>query len=79
MQTQMLKERVTVDQDHHLHLDIKIPEGFPQQVDVLIVPVQNEEDEFEGSSHELANLQMQSNFVKEVLSDPAEDVWNEYL
>ena len=42
-------------------------------VEVIIVPVKL--DVHEGESK--TELQMQSGFVKELLLDPAEDVWNE--
>jgi len=80
MQTQIIREIATVDQSNHLHLDIDIPEGFSKQVEVFILPSVIQGDECDlDDSYSMAELQMQSNFVKKELSDSAEDVWNDYL
>jgi len=80
MQTQIIREIATVDQSNHLHLDIDIPEGFSKKVEVFILPSVIQGDECDlDDSNSMAELQMQSNFVKKELSDSAEDVWNDYL
>ncbi len=86
----IFRETAIVGDDHYLHLNIKIPESFLNDVDVLIIPkLSKSVSEMEFDQHEFFNekddlycmekLQMQSNFVKKELADPAEDVWNDYL
>ncbi|MBT4130473.1 MAG: hypothetical protein HOE44_07080 [Candidatus Marinimicrobia bacterium] len=60
-----------VDSNGQLHIDLD--QYRDMDVEVIIVPVKL--DVHEGESK--TELQMQSGFVKELLLDPAEDVWNE--
>jgi len=76
----MIRETAMVDQNQRIHLDIKIPKGFSKQVEVIVLPHSAQEGEVDlDDCYHMAELQMQSNFVKEELSDSSEDVWNEYL
>jgi hypothetical protein len=79
MQSQIIREIVEIDQNNHIHLDIELPKEFEQKVEIIIVPLQKNNEQLEDSSQYMAELQMQSSFAKKELSDPAEDVWNEYL
>ena len=79
MQSQIIREIVEVDQNNHIHLDIELPKEFEKKVEVMIVPIQKNKVQLKDCSQYMAELQMQSNFAQKELSDPAEDVWNEYL
>lgn len=55
-------------------LKLQIPRSFGKRVEVIILPV---EENHEFLSWELLKAQESMGFVKEVLGNPAEDVWND--
>ena len=80
MQTQMIREIVEIGQDHHIHLDIELREYFEQQVEVFVVPTKkSEKNTMSDESMAIMKMVDETGFVKNELSDPAEDVWNDYL
>ena len=51
MRSQMTREMAGIDQKHHIHLDIKLPENFNNLVENSIVPIQkNSHDEISDES-----------------------------
>jgi len=80
MKTQMIRELVTADKNHHLHLDIKLPETFTQHVEVFIVPVQDQKNEL-ISDESMAIMKMtdETKFVQDILLSEEEECWNEAL
>ncbi|RLA93145.1 MAG: hypothetical protein DRG83_21410 [Deltaproteobacteria bacterium] len=55
-------------------IDIDIPEYFGEEVEVIILPAREKEMFF---SYYMAKYQEETGFVKEVLGNEKEDVWNE--
>ncbi len=55
---------------------VYVPEEFGDNVEILVLPM-NKAGSSKGDSAPLMKLQEQSGFVKTVLSDSQEDVWNE--
>jgi hypothetical protein len=53
---------------------IDIPDYFGEEVEVIILPVREKEMFF---SYYMAKYQEETGFVKEVLGNEKEDVWNE--
>lgn len=80
MKTQMIRELVTADKNHHLHLDIKLPETFTQHVEVFIVPIQDKKNE-SPSDESMAVMKMtdETKFVQDILLSEEEECWNEAL
>ena len=78
MQSQILREIGTVDENHQLHLDLKIPDGFAKQVEVLILPIQ---ENIAPSAENLAVMKMtdETDFVKTILASEEEECWDEAL
>lgn len=55
---------------------VHVPEEFGDNVEILILPT-NKVGSLKGDTTPLMKLQEQSGFVKTVLADSQEDVWNE--
>ena len=55
---------------------VYVPEEFGDNVEILVLPTPKV-DNPQGDSTPLMKLQEQSGFVRDVLADSQEDVWNE--
>lgn len=53
-----------------------VPEEFGDNVEILVLPTKEIRSK-KNDSEQLMKLQEQSGFVKTVLADSQEDVWNE--
>jgi hypothetical protein len=54
-----------------------VPEEFGDNVEILVLPLK-EVHSSKGDSAQFMQLQEQSGFVKTVLADSKEDVWNDF-
>jgi hypothetical protein len=61
----------TVDENGVVHIGTDLPKGT--RVEVIVLPL---EEELPTAVSAVA-MQAQGGFVKEVLGNPAEDVWND--
>jgi len=64
----------TADEGGVIH--IKLPQNFGKKVELIIFPI-SEEGVGHDDRWEMMKLQASSGFAQQVLSDPAEDVWND--
>ena len=63
-----------VDKDGVVH--VQLPPSFGRRVELIILPLSDEESQ-NAPAWELMKLQETSGFARDVLGNPAEDVWNE--
>jgi len=69
---QIIEQTVTVGEGGRVALHVSRPAGVRVRVIVL-----DESDAALDASMALARLQAGSGFARQVLADPAEDVWND--
>lgn len=55
---------------------VSVPETFGEDVEILVLPV-NKTQDTQSESEQLMKLQEQTGFVKTILTDHHEDVWND--
>lgn len=55
---------------------IKIPKSFGEKFEVIILPVDKENNYQENESEIIMKVQEESGFLKELYNDPNEDIWN---
>lgn len=68
----IIEQTMTVGEGGQVTLQVSRPAGMQVRIIVL-----EESDAILDEAMALARLQEQSGFVRQVLSDPAEDVWND--
>ncbi len=73
MNTIALRQFVTADADHTIH--VRLPPGLSDRVEVIILPA-NSGDMPEDSLTRAA-LMDESGFAKIILANPEEDCWND--
>ena len=64
----------TADQSGVIH--IKLPQNFGKKVELIVLPL-SEAGVGHDDRREMMRLQASSGFAQKILSDPAEDVWND--
>ena len=52
-----------------------IPDNFGEQAEMIIIPVNSQEEEDKSSSYDMMKLQENSGMVQ-MLNEPEEDFWN---
>ncbi len=57
--------------------NLSIPFSYGQKVEIIILPLAEQEADLQQESQTLMNLQEQTGFAKEVLAADTEDVWND--
>ncbi len=82
MKQQILREIVRADEKHFLH--IELPEGFADEVEVLILPLkrmgkqeQTVDNIISSESMDVMRLTDETGFVREVINSTEEDCWND--
>jgi len=73
MNTIALRQFVTADADHTIHL--RLPPGLSDRVEVIILPASS--GGMPEDSLALAALMDESGFAKNILANPEEDCWND--
>jgi len=73
MNTIALRQFVTADADHTIH--VQLPPGLSDRVEVIILPASH--DTIPEDSLARAALMDESGFAKNVLANPEEDCWND--
>ena len=64
----------TADESGFIH--IKLPQNFGKKVELIVLPL-SEVGVEQDDRWEMMKLQALSGFAQKVLSNPAEDVWND--
>jgi hypothetical protein len=82
MKQQILREVMKVDENHSLH--IQLPEGFANEVEVLILPLEQKDKNesvidnmISAESMAIMRLTEETSFVKDVIGSEEEDCWND--
>lgn len=73
MNTIALRQFVTADADHTIH--VRLPPGLSDRVEVIILPANS--NDIPDDSLARAALMDESGFAKNILANPEEDCWND--
>jgi len=73
MNTIALRQFVTADADHTIH--VQLPPGLSNRVEVIILPAPQAAMPDESLAR--AAMMDESGFAKNVLANPEEDCWND--
>lgn len=73
MNTIALRQFVTADADHTIH--VRLPPGLSDRVEVIILPANS--NDIPEDSLARAALMDESGFAKNILANPEEDCWND--
>lgn len=73
MNTIALRQFVTADADHTIH--VRLPPGLSDRVEVIILPATS--NDIPDDSLARAALMDESGFAKNILANPEEDCWND--
>ena len=74
MNTIVLRQIVTADADHTIH--VKLPPEISNRVEVIVMSAANNSIEMTDDGLVQARLMDETGFAKDVLSNPEEDCWN---
>jgi hypothetical protein len=73
MNTIALRQFVTADADHTIH--VRLPPGLSERVEVIVLSAP--QDAMPEDSFARAALMDESGFAKNILANPEEDCWND--
>lgn len=65
--------KIIANIDKTRHIDVMIPEGYGDRVEIIVLPIEKEPN---TASFEQMKLQESSAFLQNIINDEAEDVWN---
>jgi len=77
MEQQILRETVKADKNHFLH--IQLPKNFPDEVEVLILPLKPKSKPTQIPPESMAMMKItdETAFVQDVINSKEEDCWND--
>ncbi len=77
MEQQILRETVTADKNHFLH--IQLPKYFSNEVEVLILPLKPKVKQTDIPPKSMAMMKItdETAFVQDVINSKEEDCWND--